>query len=224
MLKTITTEEFNILNTILPDYTERVCSPEGSFLAKIFAMIKIKINKAKSFKLVLMENLASRLGDPIIFDMKGSSLDRKTLLDTFKDIDEIPRGVVYKDTDFLENVKSFSVYGEELAQIKEKIGKDTKMLEKNYIMDYSLLVLIEKVKSLKETIIEKAFVATHDNYIVFIGIIDFLQIYNLKKKLESKYKSFRSSSNIGASAISPLLYRERFMTMLERIFKKESLN
>lgn len=224
MLKTISSEEFNVLNTILPDYTERICSSEGSFLGKIFAMFKIKINKAKSVKLMLMENLASRLGDPIVFDMKGSSTDRKTLLSSFKDIDEMPRGVVYKDTDFLDNIQSFSVYSEELLTIREKLAKDTKMLEKNYIMDYSLLVLVEKVKSLKETLIEKAFVATHENYVVFIGLIDFLQIYNLKKKLESKYKSFRSSSNIAASAISPVPYRERFMLMVERIFRKETIN
>lgn len=224
VLKTVTSEELILLRSMIKDYCDHVSDQEGSYLSRIFGIYKIKIDKTSTFRMILMENLASRLSTPVIFDMKGSTTDRRVSVNTFKEISDMPRNVVYKDVDFAENVGYFKVTGEESQNILPKLERDTKLLKKHMIMDYSLLIMMEKVKSLRNTLVEKNYVATHGSYIIFIGIIDFLQTYNTKKKLEHNYKKLKSNKNVQLSAISPKPYKKRFLTMANKIFRREAVN
>lgn len=224
IIKTITSEELVVLRSMVRDYCDHLISAEGSFLSKIFGIYKIKIDKTKTFRIILQENLTSRLGNPVLFDMKGSTADRRVSAFTFKEINDMPRDVVYKDIDFAENIRYFTVTVEEQTNILTKLTRDTKLLKKYLIMDYSLLIMVEKVKSLRNSLVEKHFVTTHGSYIVFIGIIDYLQTYNTKKKLENKYKKLKNHNTMQLSAISPKPYKKRFLGMAKSIFKRKKVN
>lgn len=53
--------------------------------------------------------------------------------------------------------------------------------------------------------------------VLFMGIIDILQEYNVKKKLEHAYKSTQFDP-MSISVVEPHLYASRFTKFLERIF------
>jgi 1-phosphatidylinositol-4-phosphate 5-kinase len=224
IIKTIKTEELQTFKSIIKDYTARITSNEGSMLAKVFGVFKIKIEKCNTFRVILMENLASRLISPIMFDLKGSRSDRKVSCKPFNDISLMERGTVYKDIDFDDNIGQISVSNEELTNILIKLKRDALMLEKHLIMDYSLLLMVENVTSLRNPLISKDFIASYENYIVFAGVIDFLQTYNIKKKLEHRYKKLKNIESILLSAISPIPYRKRFISMIKNIFIRETIN
>ncbi|XP_028963175.2 phosphatidylinositol 4-phosphate 5-kinase 8-like isoform X1 [Malus domestica] len=57
--------------------------------------------------------------------------------------------------------------------------------------------------------------------VLYMGIIDILQEYNAKKKLEHAYKSFKNIDPQGPqriSAVEPELYAKRFINFLEEVF------
>jgi 1-phosphatidylinositol-4-phosphate 5-kinase len=59
----------------------------------------------------------------------------------------------------------------------------------------------------------------HD-VILFFGIIDILQDYSVKKRLEHSYKSLQTDPN-SISAVEPKLYSRRFQEFIGRIFVED---
>lgn len=53
--------------------------------------------------------------------------------------------------------------------------------------------------------------------ILYMGIIDILQEYNVKKKLEHAYKSMQIDP-VSISVVEPTFYAKRFINFLEKIF------
>lgn len=53
--------------------------------------------------------------------------------------------------------------------------------------------------------------------VLYMGIIDILQEYNMKKKLENAYKSMKIDP-LSISAVEPKLYSKRFINFLEKVF------
>ncbi|PHT41489.1 Phosphatidylinositol 4-phosphate 5-kinase 1 [Capsicum baccatum] len=56
--------------------------------------------------------------------------------------------------------------------------------------------------------------------VLYLGIIDILQEYNMKKKLEHTYKSWQFDP-MSISAIEPKIYSKRFLSFLEKVFPAE---
>lgn len=56
--------------------------------------------------------------------------------------------------------------------------------------------------------------------VLYLGIIDILQEYNMKKKLEHSYKSLQFDP-MSISAIEPKIYSKRFLNFLEKVFPVE---
>lgn len=59
----------------------------------------------------------------------------------------------------------------------------------------------------------------HD-VILYFGIIDVLQDYDITKKLEHAYKSLQVDPN-SISAVDPKLYSRRFQEFIRRIFMED---
>ena len=171
-----------------------------------------------------MENLQCRMDFPLIFDLKGSILDRRTTHDHYINIESIPRTKVYKDVDFFNHLQNITVENVERVNMLRSIKLDTELLEKYSIMDYSLLLLIEETKSLKGSMIEPFNFVKYQKYVVLIGIIDYLQTYDIKKQIENKIKKMRKHETIQISAISPKPYKKRFIEMIEKVFIESCLN
>lgn len=56
--------------------------------------------------------------------------------------------------------------------------------------------------------------------ILYFGIIDILQDYDITKKLEHAYKSLQADPN-SISAVDPKLYSRRFQDFISKIFVKD---
>ncbi|KAL6517710.1 hypothetical protein OROMI_033411 [Orobanche minor] len=59
--------------------------------------------------------------------------------------------------------------------------------------------------------------------VLYLGIIDILQEYNMKKKIEHTCKSFKYDP-LSISAVEPKIYSKRFITFLKKIFPHQSSN
>lgn len=53
--------------------------------------------------------------------------------------------------------------------------------------------------------------------VLYLGIIDILQEYNMKKKIEHACKSLKFDP-LAISVVEPKIYSKRFITFLEKIF------
>ncbi|XP_068636814.1 phosphatidylinositol 4-phosphate 5-kinase 9-like [Aristolochia californica] len=53
--------------------------------------------------------------------------------------------------------------------------------------------------------------------VLYLGIIDILQDYNISKKIEHAYKSLQLDS-LAISAVDPILYSQRFLQYIQKVF------
>lgn len=61
----------------------------------------------------------------------------------------------------------------------------------------------------------------HEVYdvVLYLGIIDILQEYNISKKIEHAYKSLQFD-HLAISAVDPQFYSERFLKFIQTVFPK----
>ncbi|MBA0824151.1 hypothetical protein Goarm_020833 [Gossypium armourianum] len=64
----------------------------------------------------------------------------------------------------------------------------------------------------------------HESYdvVLYLGIIDILQEYNMTKKIEHAYKSLQFDS-LSISAVDPTFYSERFLQFIQKVFPLNSI-
>ena len=130
---------------------------KDSLFARIFGIFSVKIEKLEPVHLIMMHNtiqskfLLSYYIDPMwkeiklkyLFDLKGSLINRETKLNMRKH----KPGMTLKDINLLtirkeENLLKFSPQDRE--KINDILEKDALVLRKHNIMDYSLLLAVEK--------------------------------------------------------------------------------
>lgn len=222
ILKTIKDEELDVLKEMMKDYSERITSEPCSYLSKIFGAYKIKIENRSTVRVVLMENLLSRMENPIMFDLKGSKKNRKLSMTSYFNADSMPRNRVYKDLDFMDVVTDIQFGTFEMPEVLESIELDTDLLRKHKLMDYSLLMGLDDRHFLNSSMSKGNNVFKIGKYSVIIGIIDYFQAYNIRKKLEKGYKMIKSKSE-EVSVMSPEPYRTRFMNLMKTIFSSTNL-
>ena len=98
---------------------------------------------------------------------------------------------IMRDIDLLNLEES------EVKEIRKMIEEDSSLLIKHNLMDYSLLMVIEKLPppDLMENPASGLVINNCNRYfvpsnrsVIHLGIIDYLQEFNVAKKLEMKYK------------------------------------
>ena len=59
----------------------------------------------------------------------------------------------------------------------------------------------------------------HEVYdvVLYLGVIDILQDYNISKKIEHAYKSIQFDS-LSISAVDPTFYSQRFLEFIQKVF------
>ncbi|KAI8086362.1 uncharacterized protein BX664DRAFT_264746 [Halteromyces radiatus] len=164
-----------------------------SILAKIFGFYTVQMRTMDDKKQVLnidvivMEQLFYGQSISKIFDFKGIP-DRQ--------VDEERRSqpdVTLWDGDWREGYRMGYVTHEQSREwVQTAIERDTQFLSNGNIMDYSLLVGVDKIK--KE---------------LTVGIVDFIGAYTWYKKIESKSKS-TIHRNREVTVLPPDQYRLRF--------------
>ncbi|WCJ34442.1 Phosphatidylinositol-4-phosphate 5-kinase family protein [Euphorbia peplus] len=132
MIKTLRKSEVKVLLKMLPDYHYHVRSYENTLITKFFGLHRIKPSSGQKFRFVVMGNMfCTELRIHRRFDLKGSSLGRST------DKIEIDENTTLKDLDL--NYRFFLEPSWRDALLNQ-IEIDSKFLEVQHIMDYSLLM------------------------------------------------------------------------------------
>ncbi|KAK8493079.1 hypothetical protein V6N11_049821 [Hibiscus sabdariffa] len=68
---------------------------------------------------------------------------------------------------------------------------------------------------------EKMFHEAYD-VVLYLGMIDILQDYNMSKKIEHAYKSLQFDS-VSISAVEPTFYTQRFLEFVQKVFPQNSI-
>lgn len=200
VIKTITTEERKVFLRFLPNYAKRVTKHPESKLVRIFGLFQI-LPHNQDF--IIMENVVLNRDECLIFDLKGSTVDRHV---GGIDSSNPPNGVVLKDL-------NFKLYGDQIRVPKSRIirkilKKDMNILRKNKLMDYSMLLTVYPQ-------------APQSRYSISptnsLAIIDFFQKYTIQKSLERFWKKNVLRKSKGISVLSPERYFERIKKYIKQI-------
>ncbi|KAG4982193.1 hypothetical protein AAZX31_10G056900 [Glycine max] len=132
MIKTLRRSEVKVLLRMLPDYHHHVKTYDNTLITKFFGLHRIIPSSGQKFRFVVMGNMfCTELRIHRRYDLKGSSLGRSS------DKIEIDENTTLKDLDL-----NYCFYLEPSWQesLLKQIEIDSKFLELQQIMDYSLLL------------------------------------------------------------------------------------
>jgi len=189
-------------------------SNQNSLISRFYGFHGVKVPGGNIIYMVVMANVFSTM-DKIheFYDLKGSWIDRSVGEEHEKHPSRLGLDLDLKRKLKLpEDVK--------YAFLKQ-IELDSKFLCGQEIMDYSLLlgfhfcmdetIYINKREN-KELRWNQGVLSSDGKVMYYMGIIDILQLYNLKKKAEVFAKSyFLSKDKKGISAVPPQPYSTRFI-------------
>ena len=160
-----------------------------SLIAKIYGVYEFKGLNRSSICLILMKNIAGFSKECIqrTYDLKGSRYDRQVIKSAF---DEKKAGkYVLKDLDFLKLEQKIYISEADKQNVIEILQKDALFLQSCGLIDYSLQVF--KIKFEEKNHFEELYCfksIKEENVWYFIGIIDYLQKYDVMKKMEKYAK------------------------------------
>ncbi|CAL5009204.1 unnamed protein product [Urochloa decumbens] len=204
IIKQIKKTEFESFIEFAPHYFTHVYhsldTGSQTCLAKILGIYQVKhIRHGKEVKidLMVMENLLFGHNISRIYDLKGATFSRRVA-------DSNDHDTVYLDQNYVEDMGVSPIYigGRTKHLLQRAIWNDTAFLTSVNVMDYSLLVGVDKQK--------------HE--LVF-GIIDYLRQYTWDKQLETWVKtSLVVPKNVSPTVISPKEYKKRFRKFMAKYF------
>lgn len=216
ILKSVTADEADVLKLMIKDYAHRLISTTHSYLARIYGAFKLSVAGSEPIIIIIMENLSRCFKNPLMFDLKGSTHERRESLTKYKDLDAMDRSRVYKDEDFMNCIQTININSIEAEKIFKSLELDTKLLETYEIMDYSMLVLFQETNSIEnspQSEIYNNFFRFGD-FSGYVGVIDYFQTFTIRKKLENKFNQIKANN---FSCIPPFHYRKRFLNMIANI-------
>ena len=243
IIKTITNEEKETMSKILLDYYSYIKEQNDNnttLITKIYGIFTVVIKNASSVNVILMQNLFGCSPKNIhrMFDLKGSTVQRKT-----KNVQNWKKEQVLKDLDYqwLTKVESklINFNKEDIKEIKRNLENDIRFYKRLNLMDYSLLFIIvdypEKLDPDYNQIVGllddpkykgHVYNSGDKKFIYIIGIIDYLQIYNFRKRIETFWKGlFYGKEKNMISAVEPNYYGERFQNFMTKyVFVTEPIN
>ena len=232
VLKTLTNQDFAIMVSILGDYYRYFKKHPDSFIAKIYGIYTFTNEKTQlNTRIILMRNIAAVPRQYILktYDLKGSTYDRQVLKKGVSSEDV--EGKTLKDLDFNSIEKKLEINEEYREKIIKIIGQDSKFFMEKGLIDYSLIVF--KIK--KDIYLEELKINSEDFFLqkkelyslkalneegiyYHIGIIDYLQPYDLQKFLEKNAKKLLTLKfRLDTSSQPPKAYQKRFMEYMKKI-------
>lgn len=227
IIKTVQPKEAKFLLKLLPQYYMNLRQNPRTLLPKFFGQY-CYVCGGKNIRLIIMNNLLpSTIKMHQKYDLKGSTYKRKA-----SSYEQSKPSPTFKDLDFIEHHKDGLILEPAIYDaLMKTIAADLRVLESFKIMDFSLLVGIHNldlangshppiepvnIETLKETDSWGAIPAKSgrgENLLLFMGIIDILQSYRLKKKLEHTFKSMIHDGD-SISVHKPSFYCKRFQEFM----------
>jgi len=242
VLKTATKSERDFFwKTFLPSYIQYIKKNEDTLLLRILGVCSMKYTSYKSTQYFIITNNIFNSNiyyDPIeIYDLKGSKVGRsvpeneRTPGKTLKDLD-IQRKLYIPDKVATNLLKQFQSDANFLAQ--NRVMDYSLLVGIHYHTNENA----QAIKSRKENEekrppkerdnmfrpnsfqIAEGGIISHNplhnrNEYYYLGIIDILQVYNSKKRIEHFLKSFdRNINNEELSVVDPVIYANRFCNFI----------
>lgn len=235
ILKTLTNTDLTQLRSILRDYYRYFEKNKDSMIAKIYGVYTFerKDVKDQSITIMLMRNIAAVPRKYVLrsYDLKGSTFDREVLKN--KPDAELNK-VTLKDLDFLKLEKQIFIE-EKFKKVLHKIlEKDSEFFRDRKLIDYSLIVFkIDKRRYFED--LEKEGEKSSEFFLnkrellslknpfdagiyYHLGIIDYLQPYNIQKYVEKiSKKVINADLGLNTSSQDPKTYHERFCKFIKKI-------
>jgi len=219
LVKTIPSIEALTFLRRLPDYFQYITEHPNTLLLRIVGFFRLE-RRGKIVFFLVMENVF--YGKHAIseqYDMKGSTVGRSTN-------SSVPSSEsAMKDLDFLKFRGNIALGSELRNVLMKQIKEDANWLDIHKLLDYSLLVgLSVSPSETSEKAAEDISMFRQDggglrvgNMVVYMGIIDILTKYNMKKRAEHYIIGALNDRN-QISAIPPDKYRARFVAFFKTIF------
>ena len=247
MLKTISQNEFNVLLRILPDYHKHLMENPNTLMARYYGLHRMKCYKKRKIVydlyICVMNNVFDIEKPELIqnlYDLKGSTYKRITKKD------DIKKGHAKKDLNFLNERMMIKINSDDRGKLLNQVIKDVEFFSSKKIIDYSLLLgiisnkddtnvsnnlkedegndslIISLLKEKEDHKLEKnyknSFFKSKDkSFNYYLGIIDTLTEYSIKKKSEFVFK--RVFQGKGISCLPPEEYKKRFFKFLSQIIE-----
>ena len=220
ILKTISDKDLQSFKFFVKEYFNYLLKNHYSLLVRIYGVYTINVG-VSHVNMILMENICPFSEKKIIkykFDLKGSSYKRNT-----KNLIQNKKEVTLKDLDFLDIIKLepkvifINSFQRELVYGIMK--NDIELLTKYNLMDYSLFIAVLEYKPeiTKQTKTMRMYVSKDQKFVYYIGIIDYLSFYGVRKKLETFIKNFflcKKEDKTNISAVHPNIYSQRFLQFM----------
>ncbi|EGO04015.1 hypothetical protein SERLA73DRAFT_45787 [Serpula lacrymans var. lacrymans S7.3] len=143
IIKTIRHSEHKFLLSILSEYYSHVKNNPHTLLSRFYGLHRVKLPRGRKIHFVIMNNLFPPHKDiHETFDLKGSTVGR---LYSEEKASQNPRAVL-KDLNWINRGKMLELGPEKRALLTEQLRRDSELLKKVHVMDYSLLVGIHNVR------------------------------------------------------------------------------
>lgn len=172
-----------------------------SLLATILGIFRIVYTNTNQtsceYYFMVMRNLFHKKNISQCFDLKGSMRNR--LVET-SDIDNTEHVLLDENLTRITCENPLFIHARSKKILNQAIDNDSKFLTSISVMDYSLLVGVDK-----------------ENYELILGIIDYVRPFTWDKKIERVVKSVVSAEL--PTIVEPELYRERFCEAMDKYFE-----
>ena len=137
IIKTVSHTEHKFLLSILKDYYNHVKSNPHTLLSRFYGLHRVKLPRGRKIHFVIMNNLFPPHRDiHETYDLKGSAIGREYPEEIAKD----KPGAVLKDKNWVNRHRTLELGPEKRALFLTQLQRDTALLQKLGIMDYSLLL------------------------------------------------------------------------------------
>ena len=235
ILKTLSNQDLDQLRGILKEYYRYFEKNKDSLIAKIYGIYTFerKDVKDQKFSILLMRNIAAVPRKYVLrtYDLKGSTFDREVLKN--KPDAELNKATL-KDLDFLKLERKIFIEDKLRKRLHNILQKDSEFFKNHELIDYSLIVFkIDKRRYFDDLESEGMNSAdfflnkrelyslksvAEEGYFYHIGVIDYLQPYNLQKYFEKNLKKIiKVDKDLNTSSQDPKTYQTRFEKFINEI-------
>ncbi|KAF9233398.1 SAICAR synthase-like protein [Melanogaster broomeanus] len=143
IIKTIRHSEHKFLLSILKEYHAHVKTNPHTLLSRFYGLHRVKLPRGRKIHFVIMNNLFPPHKDiHETYDLKGSTVGREYPEEKAQ---KNPRAVL-KDLNWINREKMLELGPEKRALLTEQLRRDSELLKRVHVMDYSLLVGIHHVQ------------------------------------------------------------------------------
>lgn len=191
---------------MLDKYTQHIKS--DSFLVRIIAIFRIE---PAQVNFMVMENAISDKHQAVIFDLKGSAVNR--IVKGIFDYSNPPYGAILKDLNLIESSYKLEVSEKLKESVLTTLQRDINFLNEVMSTDYSILLAIYQPNYSGES----RYILEELNHVYSISIIDYLQKYNIAKYSERFLKKL-VYRNKEISVEHPQTYSSRLSAFIRTLF------